>query len=126
MVACVVEERATLRAFAQFSMHDRLALCFMRTIISVKQVPIMVVEADQSGARLRAGAQPISGDYALVITPARSALAGNTKCGSRARRNTTRRRTGGRDANQLSRGPLLRPPPARPVLWVMQYPRRNQ
>jgi hypothetical protein len=25
MVGCVVEERATLRVFAQFSMHDRLS-----------------------------------------------------------------------------------------------------
>ena len=35
----------------------------MRTIISVIQVLIMVVEADQSGACLRAEAQPIRSDY---------------------------------------------------------------
>jgi hypothetical protein len=31
------------------------ALCFMRTIISVKQVPAVVAKADQSTASLRAG-----------------------------------------------------------------------
>jgi hypothetical protein len=67
------------------------ALCFMRTIISVKQVPIVVVEAGQSGACLRADAQPISGDCGRFFVCAalpwtEVGFWNNTRCSLKVRR----------------------------------------
>jgi hypothetical protein len=84
------------------------ALCFTRTIISGKQVLILLAGADQtdqSGACLRADAQPISGDCGQKHVSRKHEMWRGGGPGA-----------GGRDANQLSRGPLLRPPPAAPAL----------